>query len=78
MITVLGAVVYQGVEYTDQEILQLAGQRAIYGVDWVYGGDQGFIEGNIYVCRGPGTGNSFSGRHGLRNALEHTKEVLFA
>ena len=72
---VYGAVVVHGVEYVDDEILNVIKDhpftRFIYGHNWEYAGDQGFDESNICVTDDDGKDVAgFSGIVGLNDFVE--------
>ena len=64
---VYGGVIVKGVQYLDNDICKInPTQRLLYGVDWVYAGDQFFEESNIAVGE-----VSFGGRKGLTEFLSY-------
>lgn len=76
---VYGSVIYNGAEFDNEAILSLPGNRTLYGIDWVYGGDQSWEESNIYVQHTPGApGKSFGGRTGLLDALRYARAPVTA
>lgn len=67
---IYGAVLLRGVSYCDDEIATIdPSQRLLYGIDWVYDGDQLFEESNICWVLDNGTDTSFGGRRGLNDFL---------
>lgn len=67
---VWGAVIVNGVEFENNEMLELPRQimPMQYGVNWVYDGDQGIDESNIFVETDEGD-FCFEGEHGLPEFL---------
>lgn len=67
---VFGCVIVDGAEYHDDAIKSLVGtQFGLHGTNWVFGGDQGFDESDIYI-RSDGCGWDFHGCNALNDALE--------
>lgn len=67
---IYGAVIVRGVVYEDDEIATIdPTQRLLYGIDWVYDGDQFFEESNICWVLDNGASQSFGGRSGLKDFL---------
>ena len=71
---VFGAVAVNGVEYVDDEIIQIITDQPFtplkYAVNWDYLGDQGFEESNICVSWDNGASSKvFDGETGLNDFI---------
>lgn len=76
MLEVYGGVIVKGVEYLDKDILTISPrQRLLYGIDWIYAGDQFFEESCIAVGLDK---PSYGGRKGLNEFLSayHSGEFV--
>ncbi len=78
-VEVYGAVLVKGESFYNEEMVNITFRKAkpLYGIDWVFDGDQGFEEANIYAAKGFGhkimENKTFYGRQALPEFLAWAK-----